>query len=81
MALWDDMFKGFGPSLLIGVGIALVAPVLLPAVASLVRPLAKGVVKGGLTLADKAKEFAAEAGEQVSDLVAEAKAEHYSKGS
>jgi hypothetical protein len=59
--------------------LALVAPILLPGVASLVKPLAKGVVKGGLTLADKAREFAGEAGEQVSDLVAEAQAEHYSK--
>ncbi len=81
MALWDDMWKGFGPSLLVGVGLALVAPILLPAVASLVKPLAKGVLKGGLTLADKAREFAGEAGEQVSDLVAEAKAEHYGKAS
>jgi hypothetical protein len=43
------------------------------------RPLVKGVVKTGLTVKDMAVGFVAEAGEQVSDLVAEAKAEHYAK--
>lgn len=79
MALWNNMYKGYGPGLLIGVGVALMAPIILPAVACLVRPVAKAAVKGGLTVADKVKEFAAEAGEQVSDLVAEAKAEHRGK--
>jgi len=39
------------------------------------RPLAKTLIRGYLTLSDMAKEFAAEAGEQISDLVAEVKAE------
>lgn len=72
-----NLWKGYMPSVLVGVGVALVAPVLLPAVAAVVRPVAKAAIKGGLALADTIKEFAAEAGEQVSDLVAESKAEHY----
>ena len=38
-------------------------------------PLAKTLIKGYLTLTDMVKEFSAEAQEQVSDLVAEVKAE------
>jgi hypothetical protein len=37
--------------------------------------LAKTLIRGYLTLADMAKEFSAGAGEQISDLVAEVKAE------
>jgi hypothetical protein len=39
------------------------------------RPLAKSLVKGGVTLYDAAKEGMAEAGEQLGDLVAETRAE------
>ena len=51
------------------------APIVLPAVASVSRPLAKTLIKGYLALTDMVKEFSAEAQEQVSDLVAEVKAE------
>jgi hypothetical protein len=40
------------------------------------HPLAKSVIKGYLTVQDTVTEWAAETGEQVSDLVAEARAEH-----
>lgn len=79
MAIWENMWKGYMPNIVLGVGVALVAPVVLPAVAALMRPLAKGVIKGGLVLTDKMKEMTAEGSEQVSDLVAEVKAEHYGK--
>lgn len=79
MAFYNNLLKGYGPSLAVGIGVALVAPVILPAVASIFRPLVKGVVRGGLTVADSVKEFTASTGEQMSDLYAEAKAEHYGK--
>jgi len=79
MAFYNDLLKGYGPSLAVGIGVALVAPVILPAVASIFRPLVKGVVRGGLTLADSVKEFTASTGEQMSALYAEAKVEHYGK--
>ncbi|MEJ2070237.1 MAG: DUF5132 domain-containing protein [Syntrophobacterales bacterium] len=79
MAFYNNLLKGYGPSLAVGIGVALVAPVILPAVASIFRPLVKGAVRGGLTVADSVKEFTASAGEQMSDLYAEAKAEHYGK--
>ncbi len=77
MSLLSNAFRLTWPNILVGVGVALAAPVLLPAVGFVVRPLAKGVVKAGLAVKDMAVSVAAEAGEQISDLVAEAQAEHY----
>jgi len=75
MALLDDVFSGWGTAVLIGVGVTLAAPELLPAVGVAVRPVAKGLIKGGLYLADSLQEIIAEGSEQLSDLVAEVKAE------
>jgi hypothetical protein len=75
MAILDNGLKGAVPSILVVLGVALAAPIVLPAVAAVSRPLAKTLIRGYLTLSDMAKEFAAEAGEQISDLVAEVKAE------
>ncbi len=75
MALMDDGLKGAVPSILVVLGVAMAAPIVLPAVAAVSRPLAKTLIKGYLVLADTIREFAAEAGEQVCDLMAEVKAE------
>jgi hypothetical protein len=75
MALLDDMLKGGLPGVLVGVGVALAAPVLLPAAAAGARPLAKVLIKGGLLVAATVREVVAEAGEQLSDLVAEVQEE------
>jgi hypothetical protein len=75
MAVLDNGLKGSVPSILVVLGVVLAAPIVLPAVAAVSRPLAKTLIRGYLTLSDMAKEFAAEAGEQISDLVAEVKAE------
>jgi len=79
MALFDEVFEGFGSSwassVLVGVGIALAAPIVVPGLAAGMRPLAKAVLKGGIMLYDKGVEMVAEAGEQLSDLVAEVRAE------
>ena len=75
MALFDDVLSGWVPSIVVGVGVALVAPILLPAAATGVRPLAKTLIEGGLAVAETVQEFVAEAGEQFSDLMAEAQAE------
>lgn len=81
MAWYDEVIKFSWPNVMVAVGVAVLAPVLLPMVGCVVRPVAKGVVKGSLMLKDSLVSFVAEAGEQVSDLVAEAKAEHYGKPS
>jgi hypothetical protein len=66
------MFEnGLLRSILIGAGAVLAAPLAF----SVLRPLTKQVVKGGLVATGKVKEVFAEAGEQWSDIVAEAKAE------
>jgi Protein of unknown function (DUF5132) len=79
MALFDGIGENFGsswvPSVLVGIGVALVAPVLVPAVAAGIRPLAKAVIKGSIMVYDKGAEVLAEAGEQLSDLMAEVRSE------
>ncbi len=79
MALFDDMVQGLTsswvPSVLVGVGVALVAPIVVPALAGGMRPLAKAVVKGGMLVYDKGAEVIAEASEQLSDMLAEARSE------
>jgi len=79
MAWYDNVVKFSWPNVLVAVGVVVLAPVLLPVVGAVLRPVVKGAVKAGLTVKDMAVGFVAEAGEQVSDLVAEAKAEHYAK--
>src|SRR5215831_1328219 len=79
MALFNDIVESFGsswvPSVLVGVGVALVAPMVVPALAEGIRPLAKAVIKGGIMVYDKSAEMLAETGEQLSDLVAEVRSE------
>jgi hypothetical protein len=60
-----------GPSLVVG----LVAPYIFPALRRAVRPAAKGVIKSALNLSESVKEGAAGAREQLSDLMAEVRAE------
>ncbi|WHZ27642.1 MAG: hypothetical protein OJF51_002439 [Nitrospira sp.] len=80
MSLLEDITKGPASTVLVGLGIAMVAPTVIPAVASGLRPLAKALVRGGLVLYDAAKEGVAEAGEQFNDLVEETRAEMNQEG-
>lgn len=75
MGMFEDLLKGSWGTALVGIGVALVAPTVLPAVGEALRPLAKSLIKGGVMLYDTAKEAIAEAGEQVNDMVEEARAE------
>jgi hypothetical protein len=79
MALWDNLTDRLGGSvtsnLVIGTAVVVLAPIVLPAVLAGLRPLAKTAFKAGIMGYDKAMEMLAEAGEQMSDLVAEARAE------
>lgn len=72
--------KVFGTSLnptaiAVGAGAVLLAPIILPFVAGLLRPLAKGSIKGGIIAYEKAKLLGTEAMESLEDLAAEAKKE------
>lgn len=76
MALFDNGLKGnILGGLAIGIGAAILAPAVIPAIASIVKPLAKAAIKGGIILYEKGKETVAEVSEMVEDIVAEAKAE------
>jgi hypothetical protein len=76
MAFLENGLKGnIIMGLAIGVGTAILAPVVIPMVASIAKPLAKAAIKGGIMLYEKNRELIAEATEVVEDLVAEAKAE------
>ena len=44
-------------------------------VGSILRPIAKELIKGGIVLADTVSELASETGEKFKDLLAEAKSE------
>jgi hypothetical protein len=75
MALLEDVTLGSIVSTsLIGVGLVLTAPLLLPVVGALVAPVAREVVKGGVRLYDAGAHAVTTMGEQLSDLVAEARA-------
>jgi len=76
MAIWDfrpkaDMWTGVA---VVGVGL-LVAPVVLPTAWSAVRSLLKGIVKGSITVYEKAHELGADVVEGTADLIEEARSE------
>jgi hypothetical protein len=72
-----NFFKGMnlGTGIAIGVGAGLLAPIVIPAVTGAIRPLAKGILKGGMVMVEKGKVMCAEARETVEDLAAEARDE------
>jgi hypothetical protein len=59
----------------IGAGVVLLAPVVVPVVAGILKPLAKNAIKGSLIAYERAKLATAETMESLEDLAAEAKAE------
>jgi len=74
MALLDNGLK-IGTPILLGIGVLLLAPVIIPIVASAMKPLAKATVKTGLSLAQRGRELISEAAEAFEDITAEVKAE------
>jgi hypothetical protein len=62
-------------SLAMGAGVVLLAPVIIPVVGSILKPVAKAVIKGGLLAYEGAKVSVAETKETLEDLAAEAKSE------
>lgn len=72
------------PSVAVGLGVALVAPILVVATVSLMRPLAKAAIKGGFIVKDAALGACSLAGSQVEKTTgpgeAEVKAAPQAKG-
>ena len=77
MALFEDVFKGAGlPGIAVGIGAVLLAPVVLPAIGRAVRPVAKAVIKTGITTY---REAAHQLGNVTGPLMDEARAEMAAK--
>ena len=62
------------PGILIGVGAILLGK-MFPQVGAVLRPIVKTVVRAGLIAAEQGRELAAEASEQVQDVIAEVQSE------
>jgi len=75
MALFDNGLNKIGTPILLGIGILILAPVIAPVAASIVKPLAKATIKTGLSLVQKGRELISEAAEAFEDITAEVKAE------
>ena len=77
MAFFEDVFKGGNivTGLAIGIGSAVVAPLILPAIGNALRPVAKTMIKGGILVYDQGRQAMARVGEAASDVVAEARSE------
>jgi hypothetical protein len=76
MAFFDDMFKGnITSGLALGIGAVIIAPIMIPAVRDVMKPLAKAVIKGGIMAFEKGKELIAEGAEVAEDIYVEAVAE------
>ncbi|ABA24660.1 conserved hypothetical protein [Trichormus variabilis ATCC 29413] len=71
----DFIEEAGAPGLIAGIGAVLLAPVLIPVVAGIGKPIAKSIIKGSLVAYEKSKGAFAELGETWEDIVAEAKAE------
>ncbi|MEB3149974.1 MAG: DUF5132 domain-containing protein [Sphaerospermopsis sp.] len=76
MAKITDFVEDAGaPGIIVGIGAVLLAPVVIPVVAGVGKPIVKSIVKGGLVAYQKSKGVFAELGETWEDIVAEARAE------
>jgi len=75
MAVFEGWKGNILGGLAIGIGASLLAPLVVPILAGVVKPLSKALIKGGYLLYEKGRETLAEVQEVVEDLVAEAKAE------
>ena len=64
-----------GTAMAIGAGVVLLAPVIIPVVASVMKPVAKAVIKGGMLAFENARIAVAETKETIEDIAAEARSE------
>jgi hypothetical protein len=64
----------------VGIGAVILAPVLLKGAGRVLRPAAKGAIKGYLALSEVTRRGLGQAGEQMYGLVAEARTEFATRG-
>ncbi len=58
--MFKDLLKRPGAGFLVGVGVVILAPIVLPVVARAARPLAKALLHGYFDLVDELKSLAAD---------------------
>lgn len=76
MAVIDELLKrNLLLGIAVGVGATVLAPVVMPTLVKVGRPMAKAAIKNGMSLYLKAREALAEWSEIAEDVAAEAKAE------
>jgi hypothetical protein len=75
MALFEDALIGWSTGTVGGVGAVLAAPLVLPVVGSILRPVAKGLVKSYFFLADAIQDGAVQTREELGELTTEAQIE------
>ena len=75
MTVFNKSVIQYLPSVAVGLGVALVAPILVVAAVSLMRPLAKAAIKGGFIVKDTALGACSLAGSQVEKLTGPVEAE------
>lgn len=72
----DKLFENrLATGIVIGIGVALLIPVAVTALAPVVRPLARSALRAGALAYEKAREGVAEFGEMAQDIVAEVEEE------
>jgi carbonic anhydrase/acetyltransferase-like protein (isoleucine patch superfamily) len=74
MSILKSRFK-IGKSVAVGMGAVVLTPVVVPALAGALKPIAKAAIKGGMTAYGMIKASAAGALDVLRDIAAEAEAE------
>ena len=67
----DDLLKGVA----IGIGAAILVPVVIATLAPVLKPLARSAMKAGIRIYEKGREGLEEFGETIDDIVAEVEEE------
>ena len=76
MAGIDDLFKnGLGGGIAVAVGVAVLGPIVMPALARGLKPVVKSAIKGGIVAYGWGRESVAEMREYMEDTYAEAQSE------
>lgn len=76
MAFLEDVFEGnIGTGLAVGIGVAVVGPILTPILGGILRPAAKTVIKAAMVAVDAGRAGAGRLNEMSGDIVAEARSE------
>lgn len=75
LKITDFVEDAGAPGIIAGIGAVLLAPVILPVVAGIGKPIAKSLIKGGIVAYERSKGTFAELGETWEDIIAEVRAE------